>query len=55
MATETENCAPRARVLAALSHRQPERVPFSWGFGPTAEMQVILREQLARQGFGQLP
>jgi uroporphyrinogen decarboxylase len=40
----------RERVVAALAHRQPKRVPFSWGFGPTAEMQVILREQLTRQG-----
>ncbi len=29
---------PRERVLAALAHRQPDRVPFSWGFGPTGEM-----------------
>ncbi len=41
---------PRQRVLTALTHRQPQRVPFSWGFGPTAEMQQVLSAELARQG-----
>ena len=29
---------PRERVVTALDHCRPDRVPFSWGFGPTAEM-----------------
>jgi uroporphyrinogen decarboxylase len=41
---------PRERVLAALSHRTPDRVPFAWGFGPTAEMARTLRQTLAAQG-----
>lgn len=41
---------PRERVLAAMSHTQPDRVPFSWGFGPTAEMTATLERFLAAQG-----
>jgi uroporphyrinogen decarboxylase len=37
-------------VLDALAHRQPERVPFSWGFGPTAEMGATLTRELATRG-----
>ena len=37
---------PRERVLTALDHRQPDRVPFSLGFGPTGEMQAILAAYL---------
>lgn len=40
----------RRRVLDACAHRQPARVPFSWGFGPTEEQQRILRRELAGQG-----
>jgi uroporphyrinogen decarboxylase len=40
----------RGRVLAALSHAAPERVPFSWGFGPTPEMVAVLRAYLAELG-----
>ena len=43
------DCSARQRVLDACAHRQPKRVPFSWGFGPTGEMQVILRQELAKQ------
>ena len=39
----------RERVRAALAHRQPDRVPFSWGFGPTPEMTAVLAEHLARR------
>jgi uroporphyrinogen decarboxylase len=42
---------PRERVLTALAHRQPDRVPFSWGFGPTPEMTETLRRDLAGRGF----
>ena len=42
--------SPRSRVLAALGHRDPGRVPFSWGFGPTREMQDQLRRDLAARG-----
>jgi uroporphyrinogen decarboxylase len=41
---------PRERVLAALAHRQPDRVPFSYGFGPTGEMTQTLTAELARRG-----
>ena len=41
---------PRERILAAFAHRQPDRVPFSWGFGPTAEMSKVLESYLAGQG-----
>jgi len=40
---------PRERVRAALAHQQPERVPFSWGFGPTPEMTAALKEYLAQR------
>jgi uroporphyrinogen decarboxylase len=46
----TDRMTPRDRVLAALSHRQPDRVPFSWGFGPTEEMTAILERELAVDG-----
>jgi uroporphyrinogen decarboxylase len=41
---------PRERILAALSHQQPDRVPFSWGFGPTGEMAAALAEYLGARG-----
>ncbi len=41
---------PRERVLAVMSHTQPDRVPFSWGFGPTVEMTATLEHYLAAQG-----
>jgi len=41
---------PRERVLAALRHTQPDRVPFSYGFGPTGEMGQTLTVELARRG-----
>jgi uroporphyrinogen decarboxylase len=47
--TPVLGCA-RERVLAALSHQSPERVPFSWGFGPTPEMAQVLREYLGEHG-----
>jgi uroporphyrinogen decarboxylase len=37
-------------VRAALAHREPERVPFSWGFGPTPEMCAVLGRDLAARG-----
>jgi hypothetical protein len=40
----------RRRVLDALAHRQPERVPFTWGFPATAEMQAVLAGYFAAQG-----
>jgi len=40
---------PRERVLTALKHQQPDRVPFSWGFGPTPEMTVALQKYLKAQ------
>ncbi|MDR1305904.1 MAG: uroporphyrinogen decarboxylase family protein [Verrucomicrobiales bacterium] len=40
----------RERVLTALSHRQPDRVPFALGFGPTGELAVTLEQYCAAQG-----
>ena len=40
----------RERVVSALHRRAPDRVPFAWGFGPTAEMAESLRRGLAEQG-----
>jgi uroporphyrinogen decarboxylase len=42
--------SPRQRVLEALAHRQPDRVPFSWGFGPTPEMTMVLAGYFAERG-----
>lgn len=42
--------SPRDRVRTALSHVQPDRVPFAWGFGPTPEMTALLEQTLAEQG-----
>ncbi len=42
----------RQRILTALSHRQPDRVPFSWGFGPTSEMRKVLDDHLRARGVG---
>lgn len=47
---------PRRRVLRALAHEAPAtdliggRVPFSWNFGPTAEMAAELSRYLAARG-----
>jgi uroporphyrinogen decarboxylase len=41
---------PRSRVRAALGHRTPTRVPFSWNFGPTPEMAGVLTAYLADRG-----
>ena len=40
---------PRERVRAVLAHQEPDRVPFSWGFGPTPEMTAVLKEYLAQR------
>jgi len=42
--------APRERLLSALGHRTPDRIPFTWGFGATPEMAANLRAHLAAQG-----
>ncbi|MHB9133503.1 MAG: uroporphyrinogen decarboxylase family protein [Armatimonadota bacterium] len=41
---------PRQRVIAAVHHQQPDRVPFSWGFGATPEMTEDLQAYLAGLG-----
>lgn len=43
--------SPRERVLAALRHREPDRVPFSWGLGVTREMSARMREVCAADGY----
>ena len=40
-------CSPRERVLDALRHRAPDRIPFTWGFGATPEMAASLCAHLA--------
>jgi uroporphyrinogen decarboxylase len=42
--------SPRQRVRTALAHRPPERVPFSWQFCATMEMQQTLDRELAARG-----
>ncbi len=46
----TGRMTPRERVVTALAHRQPDRVPFSWGFGPTSEMWRELEPYCAGLG-----
>lgn len=41
---------PRHRVITALAHRQPDRVPFSWGMGLTQEMWVTIEKYLVEKG-----
>ncbi|MFH1006419.1 MAG: uroporphyrinogen decarboxylase family protein [Candidatus Latescibacterota bacterium] len=41
---------PRQRVVSAISHRQPDRVPFSWGNGFTAEMSARMEDYLRARG-----
>jgi len=41
---------PRERVLSALDHQIPDRIPFTWGFGATPELAANLRAHLAAQG-----
>ncbi len=38
--------SPRERVLTALAHREPDRVPFSWGYGATSEMHAVIEAYL---------
>ena len=40
--TQVPDQSPRDRVLAALAHRHPDRVPFAWGFCMTPEMQATM-------------
>ncbi len=42
----TDRQTPRERVRTALAHQKPDRVPFSWGFGPTPEMTAQLESEL---------
>jgi uroporphyrinogen decarboxylase len=41
---------PRERILAALNHKTPDRIPFAWGFGPTGEMHQCLTRELTSKG-----
>jgi len=49
-AAKPNRLSPRQRIRTALAHRQPDRVPFTWGFGPTPEMGRTLTTELAAQG-----
>lgn len=42
---------PRERVLSAIHHQEPDRVPFSWGLGITPEMRRTLEAFSAGRGF----
>lgn len=46
----------RERVCLALSHREPDRIPFSWSFGPQPPVRRALDEYLKPYGldFSQL-
>lgn len=46
----TNPLPPRQRVLTALAHESTATVPFSWGFGPTAEMGAVLKDFYAARG-----
>ncbi len=50
MSSACLTASPRQRVLDALSHRTPARVPFSWQFGLTGEMSACFAEYLRPQG-----
>lgn len=50
MAISVGSDFPRIRVMTAISHQQPSRVPFSWGFGPTPEMAQVMEAYLADRG-----
>jgi uroporphyrinogen decarboxylase len=45
-----QRMTPRERILAAVNHLEPDRVPFSWGFGATTEMARVMEQHLAAQG-----
>lgn len=51
MSTRT-GMSPKERVRTALSHREPDRCPFAWGFGTTPEMGRVLDDELTRRGIG---
>jgi len=40
----------RDRVLDAINHKSPERVPFSWGLGITSEMNARMEKYLREKG-----
>ncbi len=40
----------KQRVLSALSHKEPENIPFAWGFGATPEMGLVLEKFCAAKG-----
>lgn len=48
--SQATDCQPRHRIREALAHRGGAGTPFSWGFGPTAEMQEELRHHCAACG-----
>jgi len=48
---DTKSVTPRERIRTALAHRQPDRVPFCLGFGPTPEMTAILVAYARDKGF----
>jgi fructan beta-fructosidase len=46
----TINLTPRERIQLALRHLPAERVPFSWGLGPTPEMKAVMDSYLKERG-----
>lgn len=42
---------PRERVLSAIHHAEPDRVPFSWGLGITPEMAREMDYSCRRRGY----
>lgn len=43
---------PRERVLSAIHHKEPDRVPFSWGLGITPEMASEMESYCRGMGYG---
>ncbi len=46
--TYRDEMTSRQRVTAALEHKQPDRVPFCWGFGPQPPVRKELNSLLAK-------
>lgn len=50
LSTPKSPLSPRERVSLALSHRETDRIPFSWSFGPQPPAQRALDEYLKPHG-----
>ena len=48
--SRNDDDSPRSRVRAAIEHRQPQRVPFSWGLDVTPEMHAVMANYSLSRG-----